>query len=485
MNHPMPGSGQPQHISPAVPMYPQSRRQQEYHSYHQQGPPQSPYPGYHPQYYQHPGPVPYQQPRWQPPYAPPYVQSPQPRPSYQQHPSYTQQPQQPMVVSSRPGPPMMPDTRLPPMPPRNLRSPAPIPPRAYQPLQQLPHAPPSPAPTPKHEPPSAPPPTAEQEPVNSAVEESQKEQEPPSPVKAETPAPASRRQSQAQSPLSFAPEHKTPFYPQLPWYSVPDSTFPRRDMARRRRRQNLHKTNDDVALPAGPAKAEANLERPAEEAPSEASTIAAPSEPETPATSQAPSESDFTQVSTPATPAQATAPSPKATPTQKHARRDTRTAIAVPNIPGLPKPKSSPAATDKQAVPPPAPSSTEQTTPTPDDQPTAQTSEEPDAAVDQTAGAEEAALKTPPPKAAPKSWADLVRTKTAPGTAAAQTNGTSATNGVQLPKSASLAEALRQYSVQSDASLSFLEPRGLVNTGNMCYMNAVSTACRSTSRSDV
>ena len=88
---------------------------------------------------------------------------------------------------------------------------------------------------------------------------------------------------------------------------------------------------------------------------------------------------------------------------------------------------------------------------------------------------EEDAPKTPPPKAAPKSWADLVRTKTAPGSAVGQANGTATTNGAPLPKTASLADALRQYNVQRDASLSFLEPRGLVNTGNMCYMNAVCT----------
>ncbi|KAK3115307.1 hypothetical protein LTR53_005486 [Teratosphaeriaceae sp. CCFEE 6253] len=488
MNHPLSGGGQPQaqHISPAAPMYPpQSRRQQEYHTYHQQhpGPPQSPmhpqaYPGYHPQYYQHPPPGQYQQPRWQPNYAPPYLQSPQPRPSYQQHPSYTQQqhpqhPQQPMVVSSRPGPPMMPDTRLPPLPPQSLHSPAQIPSRAYQPLQHMPLAPPSPAPTPKHAPPSAPPPppAEKEEHPKDAADDETRGQEPSPPPKRATPAPASRRQSQAQSPLSLAPEHKTPFYPRLPWYSVPDATFPRRDMARRRKRQNLHKTSKDVALPAGPAGVEVTPERLAEEAPSEVSTIAAPSEPETPATSQAPSESDFTQVSTPATPAQAPVPSPKATPTQRHARRDTRTAIAVPNIPGLPKPKSSPPATDKQAVLPEAP--IEQATPPADDLPAQAGEQQQEEVVEQIADAEEAAATIPPVKAVPKSWADLVRIKAAPGKSAAQTNGASTTNGIQPPKSASLADALRQYSVQSDASLSFLEPRGLVNTGNMCYMNAI------------
>ena len=62
------------------------------------------------------------------------------------------------------------------------------------------------------------------------------------------------------------------------------------------------------------------------------------------------------------------------------------------------------------------------------------------------------------------------------GAAAVKTNGAVVSNGTQPPRAASLAEALRQYNVEGETPLSFLEPRGLVNTGNMCYMNSVSTA---------
>lgn len=96
---------------------------------------------------------------------------------------------------------------------------------------------------------------------------------------------------------------------------------------------------------------------------------------------------------------------------------------------------------------------------------------------------EPATSKTPPPKQTQKSWADLVRTTAAPPLGAAAAGGTAAaaaavngailTNGSALPKNASLSEALRQYTVNSDTKLFFLEPRGLVNTGNMCYMNSV------------
>jgi ubiquitin carboxyl-terminal hydrolase 10 len=211
------------------------------------------------------------------------------------------------------------------------------------------------------------------------------------------------------------------------------------------------------------------VEEPMDVQTSEVSTIAAPSEPETPATSQAPSESDYTQVS-PTTPAQAPVNSPKATPTQsktQHVRRDTRTAVAVPVIPGLAKAKQSPTATKSQ----------ESATPQSEKSVGVIDERKSEAAETSSTTGEEAAPITLPPKQAPKSWADLVRSNVPPSAPGAP-NGVAAVNGVSLPKSASLADALKQYGVQNDSRLSFLEPRGLVNTGNMCYMNSVSLAHR-------
>lgn len=64
--------------------------------------------------------------------------------------------------------------------------------------------------------------------------------------------------------------------------------------------------------------------------------------------------------------------------------------------------------------------------------------------------------------------------------------GSPQTNGVSRPVSSlasdkvnSLGEALSSFDIkdiQETSKLSFLEPRGLVNTGNMCYMNSVSLA---------
>jgi ubiquitin carboxyl-terminal hydrolase 10 len=74
----------------------------------------------------------------------------------------------------------------------------------------------------------------------------------------------------------------------------------------------------------------------------------------------------------------------------------------------------------------------------------------------------------------------LLRAKNAPAAAQAAaaappaTNGVVATNGPAVPRSNTLADVLASFSVDSEKKVTFLEPRGLVNTGNLCYMNSVS-----------
>ena len=87
----------------------------------------------------------------------------------------------------------------------------------------------------------------------------------------------------------------------------------------------------------------------------------------------------------------------------------------------------------------------------------------------------------PPPKPAPKSWADLVRTNAAVPAAATSAASVGAdagsqSNGLFAARTSSLAEVLTSFDIKSskEAKIAFLEPRGLVNTGNMCYMNSVS-----------
>lgn len=92
-------------------------------------------------------------------------------------------------------------------------------------------------------------------------------------------------------------------------------------------------------------------------------------------------------------------------------------------------------------------------------------------------------LSSPPVKAAPKSWADLVRTmgqNSTAKTAQATFDSAPKTDTFVPGKAGSLADALSSYSVKDsneNAKIAFLEPRGLVNTGNMCYMNSVSPRC--------
>lgn len=45
-----------------------------------------------------------------------------------------------------------------------------------------------------------------------------------------------------------------------------------------------------------------------------------------------------------------------------------------------------------------------------------------------------------------------------------------------IPRTNSLSDALRAYRVGATKTISHIEPRGLTNGGNMCYMNSVSDA---------
>lgn len=93
----------------------------------------------------------------------------------------------------------------------------------------------------------------------------------------------------------------------------------------------------------------------------------------------------------------------------------------------------------------------------------------------------------------PKSWASLVAGGLSTAVASTSTNSAAGptANGVHaadgsissdagaLPgfaksNTSSQAEALHNFRVNSASKIAFLEPRGLINTGNMCYMNSVS-----------
>lgn len=74
-------------------------------------------------------------------------------------------------------------------------------------------------------------------------------------------------------------------------------------------------------------------------------------------------------------------------------------------------------------------------------------------------------------KIPPKSWSDLLKSPSS-----ATTNGTSSprtTNGIVPHSFTNLADLLSRYDPYTHAMSPMIQPRGLVNSGNMCFMNAI------------
>lgn len=252
---------------------------------------------------------------------------------------------------------------------------------------------------------------------------------------------------------------------QLPWYSNPDDHFPPKAQRQRRRRREQPAASEPLLeLPTRD-----DTEQPDNATESKGRTVTAPSEQETPATSQAHSEADSTH---PTTPSSALLPStPQVQAASGHSRKATIPAVPlVPIKPTIPasqrKGSMTTSAAERQSTAGDAPQESGGNA----GQPVAASPES-----ERTATA-----VSPPPKAIPKSWADLVRTKNAAAAAAAAaapasgSSGASTVNGFAAAKSDSMVDVLRTYDVNAANKLAFLEPRGLVNTGNMCYMNSVS-----------
>lgn len=174
------------------------------------------------------------------------------------------------------------------------------------------------------------------------------------------------------------------------------------------------------------------------------------SEPQTPTTSQAPSESDSTHPTT-----------PSSTTLASRSREQTRTpkqTTIVPVVPILPQAPVTP----KQSISAQGPEQTDSSQVTGD-----------------VASPESSEQPITPAPAVPKSWADLVRAKTARAVATVS-NVPAESGSLQAPRSESLGDILANLGPNVDQSgekIAFLEPRGLVNTGNMCYMNSVCLLC--------
>jgi ubiquitin carboxyl-terminal hydrolase 10 len=243
---------------------------------------------------------------------------------------------------------------------------------------------------------------------------------------------------------------RTPFYPKLPWFSVPESEFPPRTRRRRRRLRVDAAVSLDM-----PERASAHTPEEATPLYNDQTEVTEPealSIPSTPSKSVAVLQSS---VGTESTPQSISQPSPSQVTPKSHVKP------ALPVIPVSVKPAAT--KQPKQATQEPA-----QVEVSSGD--AAKVSEAP--VVD--GQPEDAASPPPAAKTAPKSWADLVRTKAA-ATPISQSTANGEPSEAQLAKSksASLAEVIRSFNVAIPSKFAFLEPRGLVNTGNMCYMNSV------------
>jgi ubiquitin carboxyl-terminal hydrolase 10 len=179
------------------------------------------------------------------------------------------------------------------------------------------------------------------------------------------------------------------------------------------------------------------------------SSTQAPSEPQTPTTTFQQSDTDSTQPTTPSSTARSQAP-PKSS---KHALAPV--VPVVPNVPATPRRHTK----DSSSVTSGTPKST------------AATAVETET---DTPPVTEAKTGSPVP-AANKRWADLVRSKPTAKPAGSAAPASVTSNGAPQ-KSESLADVLVTLGedvTQYSDKIAFLEPRGLVNTGNMCYMNSV------------
>lgn len=221
------------------------------------------------------------------------------------------------------------------------------------------------------------------------------------------------------------------------------------------------------SLESATPKAEANLEQKEEEPEVEPQLIDVP----TPQPSDTPSDTISTQPTTPSSNAPIPSSKSQETPTQMKSRP---VLPVVPAVPVLPPSPSAARKTHRDSVVSSHSKTSEEGT-------AASEARRPSSSVANEESSEVKLVEAPPP-VKPTSWANLFRSSQPQNTPTVRSSSAVSSNGALAPKGESLSEVLLDVNtpVEPPTKVSFLQPRGLVNTGNMCYMNSVSL--RSTSR---
>lgn len=381
----------------------------------------------------------------------------------------------------------------------------PIPPPQYPPhhgplgVSSQQHAQPSPRPAPG--PPAVP---SQQAPTSASTTSTALVQTPPSPPLSTTSTANTRKETISPS-ISPAPERiqspaadipREPFQPpvrvyiiecprgnlltddEVPWLSVEDEAFPPRAPRQRRRiLRSLLATAPVVyplveEAPEGPAEHE--LEQQHTETVPEGTPTYNPgdqttTQASTPLPSDAHSDAPSTQPTTPSSAVPDPLNKSQQTPTQPKARPVVPVLPAVPILPPSPTVvrsthrDSSVSTQSKQSEP--AQPSVERT------ETTGPASSE--ASETQSVSQDAAPVVSPP--APPKSWANLFRSNDSRTGSATATNPKAASTASGAGRSETLSDILHDVNsvVEAPSKIAFLKPRGLVNTGNMCYMNSV------------
>ncbi|KIW92592.1 uncharacterized protein Z519_06439 [Cladophialophora bantiana CBS 173.52] len=285
-----------------------------------------------------------------------------------------------------------------------------------------------------------------------------------------------------QSPAVDAPRES--FYPPVPWLSIEGEPFPPRAPRQRRRIPRSLLAAEPVVYPlvepvpqepAASATNEAAASQEQLEAVSQEKDVIADASTEQPITqestplpSDAPSDAASTQPTTPSSAVPAPLSKPQQTPTQPKARP---VGPVLPAVPVLPSSPSAARSSHRDSVVSTQSKLSESAQPSVEI--TEPQSTSPDASeakpISETAAP---SVSAPPP---PKSWANLFKSndlRTGPS-AALPSKAASTISGTA--KSETLSDVLNDMNsiVEAPTQISFLKPRGLVNTGNMCYMNSV------------